>query len=290
MSRSLTARRTLAAAALAPLLLTGFAACGDDQDDSGSTAKDPGAGAFLLSSLDEGDRVDPDDFVDTVADGVEESTTAHLEMQVSMGDVLATDASGEIDYTTTPPSLHMSMELPGAGTTDMVLVDGSYYLQMGETTGGKYWKVDLADEDGPLAGMGLDKLLDQSDPLGALKAMKPGIDTVTFEGNEEVEGRDLDHYQLTIDMQTALKSYGGDLPGEATDAMPKSVTYDLWLDEEDRFAQMTMDYPVMGQEMSMEMSLDDWGKAVTIEAPPADEITEMPDLGSMMGGPTGASA
>ncbi len=30
------------------------------------------------------------------------------------------------------------------------------------------------------------------------------------------------------------------------------------------------------------MTVDDWGEDVTIEAPPADQIAEMPDLGSLM--------
>lgn len=290
MTRLPTARRTLAALAVTSLLSMGVAACGSDSGGTDATAEDPAAGAALLSSLDEGDEVDPDEFVDTVADGVEASTTAHVEMKVSMGEQLTTDATGDLDYTTTPPSMQMEMEIPGAGTTDMVFVDGILYMKMGETSGGKYWKLDPADEDGMLSGMGLDKMMGQSDPLAALKAMKPGIDSVTFEGNEDVEGRDLDHYELTIDMATVMKSYGAGLPSEAASAMPETVTYDLWLDDEDRFAQMTMDYPIMEQQMSMEMSLDDWGKDVTIEAPSADEVTEMPDLGGMMSPSAGAGA
>ena len=280
MTRSLSPRRSLAAAALAPLLLTGVAACGGDSDDSGSTAKDPAAAA-VLADLDEGDEVDPDEFVDTVADGIKESTTAHLDLEVTVGKQLSTDATGTVDYTTTPPSMQMTTKIPGAGETDMVFVDGIFYMQVGAMSGGKYWKLDPSEKGGMLSGLGLDKMLDQSDPLAALKSMKSGITEVTFDGNEDVDGRDLDHYELTIDMQSVLKSYGADLPSAAAEAVPETVTYDLWLDDQDRFAQMTMDYPIMDQQMSMEMSLDDWGKAAEIKAPPADEVTEMPDLGSL---------
>lgn len=236
--------------------------------------------------------MDPDDFVDTVADGLEQSTTAHIEMKMTMGEQVATDATGDIDYTTTPPSMQMSMDVPMAGESEMVLVDGVIYMQMGAMSGDKYWKIDPQDEDGMLGGMGLGKMLDQSDPLGALESMKPGIEKVTFEGNEDVDGRDLDHYELTIDMQAVMESYGGgvDLPSEAAEALPDSVTYDLWLDDEDRFAQMKMDYPMMDQQVSMDMTVDDWGKDVSIEAPPADQITEMPDLGAMMGEDSGTAA
>ena len=61
MTRSIAARRTLrrsvAAAALAPLLVAGLAACGDD--DSGSQAKDSTSAAAVLTGLQKGDEVDP---------------------------------------------------------------------------------------------------------------------------------------------------------------------------------------------------------------------------------------
>ena len=38
----------------------------------------------------------------------------------------------------------------------------------------------------------------------------------------------------------------------------------------------------------MELNVFDWGKDVDIEAPPAGQVTDMPDLGSMMQGMTGS--
>jgi LppX_LprAFG lipoprotein len=279
--RSLVARRSLAAAAIAPLLLTGVVACGDDAGDPDSAA---------LASLEQGDQVDPDEFIDAVADGIEASTTAHLEMKLSLGDQLTTSASGDVDYTTDPPASALSMEVPGAGEMELVFVDDVLYLQVGAVSGGKYWKVDLSDPDGVFGRMGLDKMLDQSDPLGALESMKGAIDEVTLAGTEEVGGRDLDHYELTIDPQAVLHSYGTDLPDAAAEAMPDSMTYDIWLDDQDRLAQMELDFPVMGQQVSMEMTVDDWGQDVSIEAPPADQVAEMPDLGSILPGNPNSAA
>lgn len=293
MTVSTTARRTLAAAALTPLLLTGFAACGDDSSDSssGADAGSTAAGSTVLAGLKQGEEVSPDEFVDTVSDGLEESTTAHLEMTMSMGDEVATTAEGDLDYTTDPPSLAMSMDVPQAGDMEMVLVDNVMYLKADAMSGDKFWKLDLSDPDSPLGHMGFDKMLEQTDPIGALESMRSGIDTVTFEGTEDVDGRELDHYELTVDMESALKSYGGELPSSATQALPDSVTYDLWLDDQDRFAQMRMETPIMKRTVTMEMTLDDWGQDVSIEAPPADEVTDMPDLGGMMGdGASGGTA
>lgn len=278
-------RRTLAAAAVSPLLVGGLAACGSD-DGSDSTAHDPAIGAALLSDLDSGDQVDPDDFVDTVTDGIEQSTTAHMTMNMSIGSAGSVDAQGDVDYTSDPPSTKMTMTIPGAGDSTVISTDGVMYLQMGGLSGGKYWKVDPSDPDSPLGQMGLGSMLDQSDPASALESIKPSIDEVTFKGDEQVDGRDLDHYVMTIDLGTMMDSMGADLPSEAASGMPDSVTYDLWLDQQNRFAQMKSEYPVMGQQVSMTMDVDDWGTDVSIEAPPADQVTDMPDFGSMMTPPT----
>jgi hypothetical protein len=142
--RSLSARRSLATAALAPLLLTGVVACGDETGDPGDS------GSAVLASLQQGDQVDPDEFVDAVADGIKASTTAHLEMTMSLGDQATLSGSGDVDYTSEPPATAMTMEVPMAGEVEMVFVDDVFYLQMGQLSDGKYWKVDPSDPDSVL--------------------------------------------------------------------------------------------------------------------------------------------
>ena len=284
MTRSIAARRTLrrslAAAALAPLLVAGLAACGDD--DSGSEAKDPAAAAAVLTGLQKGDEVDPGDFVDTVSDGVKASTTAHMTMTTKLGSLGEMSGEGDLDYTADPPELAMTMDLPMAGgtKTEMRYVDGIFYMSMGDLSGGKFWKLDPSDSDGPLGDMG--SMLDQVDPMGTLEKLEPAIDTVTYAGDDDVDGQSLDHYELTIDPADLAKSM--DLPDAAKSQLPGKITYDIWLDDEHRLSKMHMDLPVAGTDSSIDVTASDWGKDVTIEAPPADEVTEMPDLGSMMPG------
>ena len=287
-TRPQTVRRT-AAATIAVLALGGLTACnGDDSTATDTSASESPSQAALASSLSEGDTVDPAKFVSTVEDGVENSTTAHLVMDISAGSAGKITAEGDLDYTTTPPSMAMTMTLPtaGAGDMDVRMVDGVMYLSMGQLTQGKFWKIDPSDPNSPLASMGLDKMMDQMDPAKALSLMKDGISKVTYVGAED----GLDHYELTIDMKKMLASMGGDLPQAAQSQLPDSVTYDLWLDEQNRFTKMSMDnLPMGGTDGSMEMTVSDWGKDVDIEAPPADQITKMPDMGSMMQGMTSGS-
>jgi hypothetical protein len=287
VTRLITVRRTLAATAIAPLLATGLVACGDD--DSGASAS--GTGQVALSSdLSEGDTVEPAEFVKTVTDGVEASTTAHMTMDISAGSTGSVTAEGDVDYTTTPPSMAMTMTLPGAaggqsmGDMDIRMVDGVIYMSMGQLTQDKFWKIDPSDPKGPLASMGMDKMMDQMDPAKALETMQDGISKVTYVGEED----GLDHYELTVDMKKMMDSMGGTLPDGVQGQMPDSITYDLWLDDQNRFTKMSMDdLPMGGTSGSMEMTVSDWGKDVDIEAPPADQVTDMPDFGSMMGA-TGA--
>jgi hypothetical protein len=294
-----------AAAALATVVLLGsLAACGSSSSDDGSSAKDDtapsgsasdGAGGTVLTGLSTGDEVDPGDFVDTIKDGLKSSSTAKTTMKMSMGDTMSMEAHGVLDYTTTPPEMAMTMSM-GAGGQDLDyetrLVDGVMYLKMGQISGDKFWKIDPSDPDGPLAEMGMDKMLDQSDPLGMLESVEPAIGKVTYAGSDDVDGRDLDHYELTVDPQAMLKELAPSAGADMKSEIPDDLTYDIWLDDQNRFAQMKMDIPVMNQTTSMTMSVTDWGTDVSIEAPPADQVTDMPDMGSMLGdlGGTGAVA
>ena len=284
MTRLITLRRTLAATAVAPLLATGLVACGDDP---GTSASGQTGQVALSSDLSEGDTVEPAEFVKTVEDGITSSTTAHMTMDITAGAAGKVTAEGDVDYTSTPPSMAMTMALPampgggdGAGEMDVRMVDGVMYLSMGQLTQGKFWKIDPSDPNGPLASMGMDKMMDQLDPAKALEQMQDGISKVTYVGAED----GLDHYELTIDMKKMMESMGGNLPSEVQSQLPDSVTYDLWLDDQNRFTKMSMDdLPMGGTDASMQMTVSDWGKDVTIEAPPADQVTDMPDFGSMMG-------
>jgi hypothetical protein len=286
----------IAAVAVAPLLSAALVACGGDGDSE--EASDPAATSSATTEsdaddaddaaesdsdgadLEEGQEVPADQFVDIVAAGVEASTTAKLSTSTAFGGTTMS-GNGVIDYTQDPPAIRMEQDL-GGGSTTVISVDGISYINLGQLSQGKYWKVDPADPDGPFAELGLGEVLKQNDPLASLQAMEDGIEKVTYVGEEDVDGRDLDHFELTVDLEAALETLGSDVPKDATQGMPKALSYDLWLDDEGRFARMLMEMPVMGQSSTSEMVIDDWGTDVSIEAPPAGEVTEMPDPSQMM--------
>lgn len=280
--RPLPVRRSIAAAALAPLLVTGLAACGDDGSDDSSasdaTSQVADSDAESASDLEEGQEVDPDEFMKTVSEGLEASTTAHTTMTMTLGTMGEMNAEGDIDYTTDPPSLAMTMASPmGEGDMDIRMVDGIIYTSMGELTDGKFLKLDPKDPDSPLGSLGMDSMLDQLDPRKSLETMADGISQVVYVGEED----GLDHFELTVDMAQFLNQMGEQLPPGAEKDVPETITYELWLDDEGRFARLVMDdLDVAGETTSMEMTMSEWGEEVDIEAPPADQITEMPQMPS----------
>ena len=285
-TRHLAVRR-VAAATVSVLALGGLTACGDDSADGDAATESTSQVAGESDGLEEGEEVDPAEFVQTVEDGLDASTTAHVSMTMSLGSSGEMTAEGDLDYTTTPPDVAMTMSSPvGGSDLDIRMVDGVMYLSMGQLTRGKFIELDPSDPKGPLADMGMGGMLDQLDPGKALANLEGGISKVVFVGEED----GLDHYELTVDMQKLLDEMGNDLPPAAESQLPESVSYDLWLDDEGRFTKLSMDeLPMGGPSGSMEMNVSGWGEDVDIEAPADSEITEMPELGSMMQGMNGAA-
>lgn len=265
MRRTPTLRRATAALVL-PLALTAVSACGADDPDtaetSESTEEAPGDEA--------GEEITPAEFVDAFEAGFEDATTAHMEMAVD--GQYAMTAEGDVDYSTTPPSMAMTMqnEMLGENDTELILVDGVMYMAMGDMGGGKYLKMDLNDPNNTLG----EDITSQMDPRKAFESMEKAISKVTFVGEEDVEGEEMKHYSLVIDPAKMSEAGTGPVPG-----MPEEIAYDVWLDDESLFRKAVMD---LGEEMgTMTMTVSEWGEDVEIEAPPADEVTDMPSMPTM---------
>lgn len=276
MSRRFSVRRSLVASALVPLALTSFVACGGKDD----TVKDPAAAAPSASSSQSaspdsqpsasaGADVDPATFVDLVKAGLANTTTAHesLTMKSDLGGDLS--GEGDVDYTTSPPSTAMTMTSPmsGDGDMDIRLVDGVMYLKAGGLSGGKFLKMDLSDPTNPLGSLSL-----QLDPAQAFASFGKAVDSVTFVGTEG----SLERYRVVVDYAAMMKAMSQDIPsGTGIPNMPKKLTYDMLLDDQHRINEMDIDMGSLGQ---MTLKLTDFGTDVNIEAPPANQVTQMPSM------------
>ncbi|MCW2774284.1 MAG: hypothetical protein JWN91_2610 [Nocardioides sp.] len=277
MTRLISVRRGLAALAVTPVLLTGLVACGGG-DDGGSAATDPVASSGSSESsapadggLEAGDSVEPADFADRMAEGFASMTTAHATMSGDLGSQM--HGEGDVDYGGDSPSSAMTVSgMMGAGDTDVRLIDGVMYMNLGQLSKGKFWKIDLNDPNSPFGSLG-----SQLDVKSSVELLEKGMTSVEYVGAED----GLDHFTATVDPSVLLEAMGPEASSGAS-TLPKSLDYDIWLDEDNRVNKLSF---TLGKLGTLEMTLSDFGKDVTIEAPPADQVTDMPDMFSSPGDP-----
>ena len=263
-------RLTGSVAALA--LAAALTACGSDGSDqvdaqdpettaASSTATDgssPSESTDEPSPIDDGAQVAVAEFVNRLRAGIDNTEYAHIAFTMG-GAGGEMKGSGDVDYTVKPPNMQMSMEL-GPEAVGMLLVDGVMYVQSSQA-GRKYLKYDLSDPSNPL-GSGL---AEQLDPAGSMETFTKAVSSVTSSGEEEVDGRTLSRYVLTID-STKLPT------GSSTTGLPPQMQITVWLDDQDRMAKTSM---AMGA-VQYDATLTDFDKPVVLEAPPKDQVVTPP--------------
>lgn len=267
--------RPVAAAASTALLLA-LTACGGDGSDDASDEPSISESSAATDTGDqpaEGEEVEPADFVADMKTGLENSTTAQMTMTMNAGGA-AIDAEGDVDYTTTPPGMAMTMtnQMMGNQQIELRLVDGVMYMNMGSMSNNKFVAYDLSDTGNLPPGIG--GMAEQMDPLAAFEQVEPALKSVTFVGEENVDGEDLAHYDLVLDT-SKMESMQG-LPAEA--GLPKEIGYDMYFDDEFRIRQMNMTMDA-AQPIDVEVTLSEWGEPVEIEAPPADDVVDPSTMG-----------
>lgn len=271
-----TRRTASIGVAVAALALT--SACGGGSSSPASTGTAPTAStASTSASASAGDHFAPGSSVDAASvrrmftDALSSAGTVHVTM--TMTGTLAMSGSGDLDLKAKPlqASLHLTsaqLSSTGSDTATMLLVDNAMYVRLA-ALGDTYVKVPLDGASSPLGSLGLDSL----DPAALFDKLGDAISGGTYVGKDTVDGTPTDHYRLTVDgarVASALPS----LPSAAASARPANETLDVWFDGAGRYRQMTMD---AGGEHVTEV-FSDWGKRVSITAPPTGQVTDMGSL------------
>jgi lipoprotein LprG len=270
-------RTGLAAAGLALALSAGCSSGGGN----GSSPDQASAGGGLTEA----------NFASTLTKAQADAETAHLEAQVSaQGQRLS--MSGDMDMSQQEPAFDLTMQ--GAaigGNARFILLERVIYLKMpGMGQGNKFLKIDASQKNDPLARM-FDQMMSQFDPSQAFEAFD-AVTKVEERGTQEVDGVETTRYAVTVDTRKALQAQGmADQmpPGQ----LPKSVTYDVWVDADNLVRRLQMDIPdpsgsaaAVGQ---VDMTMSEWGEPVEITAPPAGQTTDMSEMMGQMSGPPSAS-
>lgn len=173
----------------------------------------------------------------------------------------------------------MAMQLgTAAGSMELRLVDKAVYVKPPAGAAerlhtDKPW-IRLGGGDDALSKLisgGLDQLAQQNDPSTFLSQIAQG-GRITKTEKTTLDGQPVTHY--TVEVDTA--KVRADLPPQLSgDVSP--MTVDLWLTNESLPLQVTA---VSGDKYSAKIHYTDWGGQVTVQAPPADQVT---DLGSLTG-------
>lgn len=270
-----TRSRSLAAIAAGALLLAPLAGCGGDDEkkadkkpDASSTAsaevsddaESATAGSKALAAEEkDGDEVeDADEFLDDLMARIRAEKAAHVVME--LGSSMSADADVSFGKT---PGMHMTMTAGGT-TVDAILLGETMYIR--SAAGQKYLKFD-SDTPGADAIFGQLGSFTPGKSLGDLRAgVKKVVDVGSVSGKDIGEDGDeeLTKYVLTVDT-TKLANQAG----AAGQALPKNGKYALYVDSDGLLRAIQTD--VSGQKVLMKFS--DWGKKVTIQAPPADQVS-----------------
>lgn len=136
-----------------------------------------------------------------------------------------------------------------------------------------------------------------SDPGGMLESFSDAEGSVEVLGDEEIRGIQTTRYRLLLDESwheqlTAEEQAELEAQGFAADT---TFPLDLWIGGEGLVHRMsmTMDASQLSdgsgedfESMTMTFDFFDFGESITIEPPPADQVTDIEDLGGAFGAPS----
>jgi hypothetical protein len=252
--------RRAAAVLLAAAPLT-LAACGGGGSSSSSTKLTPSA------------------YVMQAAKKSAAATSEHVTMDVKTsvnGQPVAMTGNGDFDNPNHVGELTMHAGVQGIDLQiDAILSGTTMYMKApvfaAALPNGKSWlKIDL-QKVGQKNGIDFQSLLAQS-PTSTLATLKAS-GAVTDVGDETVGGAATTHYRVAIDPSKLPQ-------GTKIEALTKAKygPYDVWIGKDDGYVhKLTSSYsyatPTGGrQSVTMTMTFSDFGKSVTVNVPPSDEV------------------
>ena len=254
-------RRSLATASILAVTAGSLAACGDDASgkaDAGSTTTKTSASSTGTGNASA--PLDKAEFVKAITTGQVKAGSAHVD--VALAGSLKMHAKGDVDYGGGQPSLRMTMDLAQLANKqiELRLVDGIVYVKIPRLTpAGKFVRIDPKDKSNPMS-KSFGSLSDQADPLKGFQALKSSVRTVRYVGKQDIGGTATKHYKVTVDGAALLKA----TKQRSVPQMPKTVTYDMWLDQKNLLRRATFDLAGL----STVVNVTDWGKKVDVSAPP----------------------
>jgi hypothetical protein len=274
----------MAALTMAGALALGLTGCGAAAGGTSDTA-DAKASASAEAPV----ELTQASFVKELSAAQSEAATVHMSMEYSGAGAEAAGLDGapleaDVDISDPEnPAMAMQMDMDGE-TADMVLVGGDFYMNMGESTSGKFLSMAEASEsDNPMAplfkGMGevMQSSLQDMDPAAQLQGMDGAITSFEKTGTETVEGVETDVYTILVDAAKMSGPQVDNLPAEALAEFGEmEIVYNVDGDNLARKVLLTMGSGA--EEMVMNSTFSGWGEPVDVAAPTGDQLISLEEM------------
>ncbi|MGI5127168.1 hypothetical protein ACQEVB_10190 [Pseudonocardia sp. CA-107938] len=256
----------LAACTAAALALAG---CGGST--AGTAAPAPGAAApapvAQITTIDQ--------LSDAISKSTQGKTSASMSMNMSVG---GQSITGEGAYAINGSDVKMQLTLtvPQMGAMEMRLIDRVMYVKNSQPNA-KWLKMPVDPNDPRTAQFS--QIIDQVDVTKQFDQFK-SISTMKGKAEEPVDGAPATRYDIAVDMSKAAAAATTPAEKEQIEQLQQSgvqnVDMQLWLDQANLPIQYKTAISAQGQAVTVLVKLKNWGEPVTVTAPPADQITELP--------------
>lgn len=258
-----------------------LSACGSQSSPAASSRADTAASTHL----------DKDGLLSALQKSATTKTSVHVAMTLSGR--AAVKATGDVSSQGSSPeaSISVSAAQLGSGSVELRAVDHVLYVKVPPLTpAGKFLKIDPHAADSPF-GQSMGGLRSGMDPRSSLGAIRKAITAVTYDGQDTVTGVSTDHYTVTVSttsLRKAMHASKSSIPGAMAGGMgalgggsaahvPATISYDLWLDAQQRPRQLR--FALSGERALVQLTK--WGEPVTVTAPPASQVVKHPGFGSL---------
>jgi hypothetical protein len=285
-------RKTTLVAAGAALVLT-LTACSGNASSGGTAA--PAGGAKDSSTL----FSDAVQLASASKQGTEKSKSAKFTME-SAAAGQTVKASGAISVE--GGNIKMAMTMDAAGQQmEMRFVDRTIYMKVPEAEkaqlgADKQWMKISADGTDPFSqafGKILDQAAQQSDP-GKILEQVSKTGKILSGDQTQLDGAPVSHYKVEMDVSKALEEFSGTgVDVSKLQGKDIKLPMELWLDKNQLPVQVVVDSgpmlkamgtPGAPSEAKTTIKYSDWGTAVDVAAPPADQVADISEMMKGLGG------
>ncbi|MGI8328510.1 LppX_LprAFG lipoprotein [Actinomadura scrupuli] len=182
----------------------------------------------------------------------------------------------------------LTVDSGAGGQVQVVLVDDVLYMKspaFQQLANGKPWVKLSLTELGSKSGINFDSVIkqaQQNNPADQTKLLTASKD-VTKVGTETIDGVRTTHYTGTVNVQEGLGKFDAKTRDQFQQLYQKlgtdKIGFDVWVDGDSLTRKMINKVNTSQGQVNTTMLFSDYGKPVTITAPPAGEVGVMPSLG-----------